>query len=145
MGILSLDLLTMAWYSYKTKEFISCISHEDRIGLMYDNIIDSGTRGSWRVQTRRKRKYWLAAYLFPNVSFDKTVCFFCEGKGNAKQPLHNVSKFSAGKPLNEAIILSGYDVLWVKRSTSVDATDAHAVDIKYECIMLSYIRPIRSS
>ena len=63
--------------------------------------------------------------------YDKSVCFFCEEKENAKQPLHNVSTFSAGESLNEAINLSGNDVLRVKLSTSVDATDAHAIDIKY--------------
>ena len=63
--------------------------------------------------------------------FDKTVCFFCEEIGNAKQPLHNVSTFFAGESLNEAINQSENDVLRVKLSTAVDATDAHAIDIKY--------------
>lgn len=63
--------------------------------------------------------------------YDKATCFFCEEKGNAKQPLHNVSTFSAGESLNEAINLSENDVLRVKLSTAVDATDAHAIDIKY--------------
>ena len=61
--------------------------------------------------------------------YDKNVRFFCEEKG--KQPLHNVSTFSAGESLNEAINLSGNDVLQVKLSTALDATDAHAIDIKY--------------
>jgi len=51
------------------------------------------------------------------MPFDKTVCFFCEGKGNSKQPLHDVSTFSAGESLNEAINLSENNVLRVKRST----------------------------
>ena len=59
------------------------------------------------------------------------MCFFCEEKGSVKQPLHNVSTFSAGESLNEAINLSGNDVLGVKLSTSLDATDPHAIDIKY--------------
>lgn len=63
--------------------------------------------------------------------YDKSACFFCEEKGTTKQPLHNVSTFSAGESLNEAINLSGNDILRVKLSTSVDATDAHAIDIKY--------------
>lgn len=63
--------------------------------------------------------------------YDKSACFFCEEKGTAKQPLHYVSTFSAGESLNEAINLSGNDILRVKLSTSVDATDAHAIDIKY--------------
>ena len=63
--------------------------------------------------------------------FDKNVCFFCEEIGNAKQPLHNVSTFSAGESLNEAINQSENDVLRVKLSTAVDATNAHAIDIKY--------------
>ena len=63
--------------------------------------------------------------------YDKAACFFCEEKGNAKQPLHNVSTFSAGESLNEAINLSENDVFRVKLSTAVDATDAHAIDIKY--------------
>ena len=58
-------------------------------------------------------------------------CFFCEEIGNAKQPLHNVSTFSAGESLNKAINQSENDVLRVKLSTAVDATDAHAIDIKY--------------
>ena len=45
--------------------------------------------------------------------------------------MHNVSTFSAGESLNEAINLSENDVLRVKLSTAVDATDAHAIDIKY--------------
>ena len=57
------------------------------------------------------------------------MCFFCEEKG--KQPLHNVSTFSASESLYEAINLSGNDVLRVKLSTALDATDAHAIDIKY--------------
>ena len=61
--------------------------------------------------------------------YDKNVRFFCEEKG--KQPLHNVSTFSAGESLNEAINLSGNNVLQVKLSTALDATDAHAIDIKY--------------
>ena len=51
--------------------------------------------------------------------------------GNIKQPLHNVSRFSSGKSLDEAIKLSQNDILLVKLSAGVDSNDAHAIDIKY--------------
>lgn len=63
--------------------------------------------------------------------YNKNSCFFCEEPESEKQPLHMVSTFSAGQSLNEAIGLSGNDILRVKVSAAVDANDAHAIDIKY--------------
>jgi len=62
-------------------------------------------------EEKRKVKEPLQLIRSQTTPFDKTVCFFCEEKGNAKQPLHNVSTFAAGESLNEAINLSENDVL----------------------------------
>lgn len=63
--------------------------------------------------------------------YDKSLCFFCEGNGTTKQPLHNVCTFSAGEALNTAINLSNNGVLRIKLGTAINASDAHAIDIKY--------------
>ena len=63
--------------------------------------------------------------------YEKNVCFFCEEPENVKLPLHNVSTFTAGQSLDEAIRLSQNDILRVKLSAAVDSSDAHAIDIKY--------------
>lgn len=64
--------------------------------------------------------------------FDKNSCFFCEEPESEKQTLHMVSTFSAGKSLNEAIRLSGNDVLHVKLiSATLNANYGLSIDIKY--------------
>ena len=65
------------------------------------------------------------------LPYNKNACFFCEKQESAKQPLHIVSTLSAGESLNNAIKLSGNDVLRVKLSTAVNSDDAHAIDLKY--------------
>ena len=59
------------------------------------------------------------------------MCFFCDGEGGYRQPLHTVSTSSAGSSLDAAIKKEGDEKLHVKLSTSVDSKDAHAIDIKY--------------
>ncbi|KAJ7358932.1 hypothetical protein OS493_020773 [Desmophyllum pertusum] len=63
--------------------------------------------------------------------YDKTTCFFCDGKATGRYPLHRVSTGPVGESLNEAIKVSGNDILRVKLSTAVDSNDAHAIDIQY--------------
>ena len=63
--------------------------------------------------------------------FNREVCFFCDEQAGYRQSLHNISTFSAGESLRAAVELSGNDKLRVKLSTAVDASDAHAIDIKY--------------
>ena len=61
--------------------------------------------------------------------YNKDVCFFCEEMAGYRDTL--VSTMSAGQALYAANQLSGKDELRVKLSTSVNGTDAHAIDIKY--------------
>ena len=63
--------------------------------------------------------------------FNREVCFFCDEQAGYRQSLHSISTFSAGESLRAAVELSGNDKLRVKLSTAVDASDAHAIDIKY--------------
>ena len=59
------------------------------------------------------------------------MCFFCDGEGGYRQPLHTVSTLSAGSSLDAAVKKEGDEKLHVKLSTAVDSKDAHAIDIKY--------------
>lgn len=63
--------------------------------------------------------------------YNRDVCFFCDGVGGYRQPLHTVSTSTAGSSLDAAIKKEGDEKLHVKLSTSVDSKDAHAIDIKY--------------
>lgn len=63
--------------------------------------------------------------------YDKNVCFFCEKAAGYRETLHSVCTTSAGHSLRAAIESAGNDKLLVKLSTSIDASDAHAIDIKY--------------
>lgn len=111
--------------------FISKVETKELISFLIDLHIRYERQQEGPNEAKRKVKEPLQLTRSQTSPSDKTVCFFCEEKGNAKQPLHNVSTFSTGESLNEAINLSENDVLRVKRSTAVDATDAHAIDIKY--------------
>jgi len=59
------------------------------------------------------------------------MCFFCDGEGGYRQPLHTISTLSAGSSLDAAVKKEGDEKLHVKLSTVVDNKDAHAIDIKY--------------
>lgn len=63
--------------------------------------------------------------------YNRDVCFFCDGEGGYRQPLHTVSTSSAGNSLDAAVKQGGNEKLLVKLSTAVDSKDAHAIDIKY--------------
>ena len=63
--------------------------------------------------------------------YNRDVCFFCDGEGGYRQPLHTVSTLSAGSSLDAAVKKEGDEKLHVKLSTAVDSKDAHAIDIKY--------------
>ena len=62
---------------------------------------------------------------------NRDVCFFSDGEGEYRQPLHTVSTLSAGSSLDAAVKKEGDEKLHVKLSTAVDSKDAHAIDIKY--------------
>ena len=59
--------------------------------------------------------------------------FFCEKGPRYRETLsmRMVRTKSAGKSLHDAIEISGNEKLRVKLSTSIDLSDAHAIDIKY--------------
>ena len=61
------------------------------------------------------------------------VCFFVKKAPRYRETLSMVRTKSAGKSLHEAIEISGNEKLRVKlsTSTSIDLSDAHAIDIKY--------------
>ena len=59
------------------------------------------------------------------------MCFFCEKAAGYRETLHSVCTTSAGHSLRAAIESAGNDKLLVKLSSSIDASDAHAIDIKY--------------
>ena len=63
--------------------------------------------------------------------YDKNVCFFCEKAPGYRESLHSVCTTSAGQSLQAAIESAGNDKLLVKLSTAIDASDAHAIDVKY--------------
>ena len=63
--------------------------------------------------------------------YNKAVCFFCDGEGCNREKLREVRTMNAGASLREAIELSRNDKLRVKFSTAINASDAHAIDIKY--------------
>ena len=63
--------------------------------------------------------------------YNKDVCFFCEKDPRYRETLSMVRTKSAGKSLHDAIEISGNEKLHVKLSTSIDLSDAHAIDIKY--------------
>ena len=63
--------------------------------------------------------------------YNKAVCFFCDGEGFNREKLREVRAMNAGASLREAIELSRNDLLRVKFSTAINASDAHAIDIKY--------------
>ena len=63
--------------------------------------------------------------------YNRDVCFFFDGEGGYRQPLHTVRTLSAGSSLDAAVKKEGDEKLHVKLSTAVDSKDAHAIDIKY--------------
>ena len=63
--------------------------------------------------------------------YNKAVCFFCDGEGCNREKLREVRTMNAGTSLSEAIEPSRIDKLPVKFCTAINATDAHAIDIKY--------------
>lgn len=63
------------------------------------------------------------------MPYDKNVYFFCEGDAGYRQSLHSVLTSSAGEFLHAAIEMSSNDKLWVKLSSAIDPSDAHAIDI----------------
>ena len=64
-------------------------------------------------------------------SYNKNVCFFCDGPPGYRKNLHNITTFSAGESLRTAIGMSGNDKLLVRLNTSIAPDDAHSIDIKY--------------
>ena len=78
-----------------------------------------------RDESRRKSKEQLpqqpcALTRSKTAPFNRDVCFFCDGKETYKEPLHQVSTFSAGDSLDTAIRKSQNEKLLVKLSTAVD-------------------------
>jgi len=63
--------------------------------------------------------------------YNKDVCFFCDIGAGYRGTLNSVSTTSAGHSLRAAIELARNEKLLVKLSTAIDASDAHAIDIKY--------------
>lgn len=63
--------------------------------------------------------------------YDKNVCFFCEKAAGYRETLHCVCTTLTGHSLRAAIESAGNDKLLVKLSTSIDASDADAINIKY--------------
>ena len=61
----------------------------------------------------------------------KMCVFFCEKGPRYRETLSMVRTKSAGKSLHDAIEISGNEKLRAKLSTSIDLSDAHAIDIKY--------------
>lgn len=62
--------------------------------------------------------------------FNRGARFFCEGHPGYQETLHSISTFPAGESLLAAVELCGNDELHMKLSTAVDASDAHAIDLK---------------
>ena len=65
------------------------------------------------------------------VPYDSNLCFFCEEKAKYQNPQHLMSTSSTGSSLDNVVKQSKDPKLLVKLSTSLDSTDAHAIDIKY--------------
>ena len=63
--------------------------------------------------------------------YNRGARFFCEGHPGYQETLHSISTFPAGESLLAAVELSWNDELHMKLSTAVDASDAHAIDLKY--------------
>ena len=57
--------------------------------------------------------------------------FFCDGRAGYRKNLHNISTYSAGETLRNAIGMSGNEKLSVKLNTSIAPDDAHSINIKY--------------
>ena len=58
----------------------------------------------------------------------KCACFFCECKGSAWDPSHDVQTKRAGNNLRTAVEKSANGKLKVKLCTARDPNDAHAID-----------------
>ena len=73
----------------------------------------------------------LPSLLGPRLPYNSNLCFFCDGVGDKRNPLHKLATSHAGEALKNAIQHSKNDKLLVKLSTAIDQTDAHAIDVQY--------------
>ena len=63
--------------------------------------------------------------------YRKSSCFFCDGAGTKRNPLHHVSCDSSGSSLQTAVELSGSDLWRVRLAESISPGDAHTIDVLY--------------
>lgn len=63
--------------------------------------------------------------------YDNDLCFFCQGSGTKKYPLHKVATDAAGESLKEAVEKLENDSFRVRLSTAINPSDAHAIDVRY--------------
>jgi len=66
-----------------------------------------------------------------STPYKSDLCFFCDLGATRTNSLHLLATGNASVSLKEAIAKSGDEQLRVKLSTSINPTDAHAIDVKY--------------
>jgi hypothetical protein len=87
---------------------------------------EDGPTSSKRKKEEGKKLTWSQT-----CPYNKELCFFCDQAAGNKDPLHSVSTMSAGQSIRAAVEILGDEKMQTKLATSIDANDAHAIDIKY--------------